>query len=299
MKHSLDDFQSIPLTQSTRKNDHLFLQKSKNKREQKFLILFSVIILLSFYFFAPLRTNILLLGADFIPGRDQVSRTDSILLMTLIPLKPYVGMLSIPRDLWVTIPGVGENRINTAFFFAEAAQPGSGSEATIRVVNRVFGISVNYYILVKMDGVIRIVNALGGVDIELNKAMGGLTAGSHHLDGKEALAFARERYSGDDFSRMADGQLLIKAIIRKMATLSGVARTPVIIFEVVRSIKTNIPFWLLPRLALATLRTGIDGIDNQVITRDMVTPFVSDGGAQVLAPKWELINPILLKMFGQ
>jgi len=297
-KH-LEDFQPIPVTPRSR-GDYLSLPSIKqNKTQRKSQIIIALIIFGLVYFFAPVRANILFLGADYIPGRNQVSRTDTMILMTVIPLKPYVGMLSIPRDLWVPIPGIGENRINTSYFFAEAAQRGSGPNAAVNVVRVDFGISIKYYILINMEGVIHVVDALGGVDVDLTKALGGLTAGRHHLTGKDALTFARERYSADDFSRMAQGQILIKSIIRRMTTLSGVIRSPIVFFEIAKSIKTNLPWWQIPRLALAVIRTGIDGIDNQVITREMVTPFVSDGGAQVLAPKWDLINPKLLIMFGQ
>jgi hypothetical protein len=67
-----------------------------------------LVVLVVLYFFGPLRTNILLLGTDDSPERGAVGRTDTIILATVVPLKPYVGMLSIPRDLWVTVPGVGE-----------------------------------------------------------------------------------------------------------------------------------------------------------------------------------------------
>jgi polyisoprenyl-teichoic acid--peptidoglycan teichoic acid transferase len=77
-----------------------------------------LVVALAGYFFFPLRTNVLLLGADRTEGSEAYGRTDTIILTTVIPLQPYVGMLSIPRDLWVPIPGHGENRINTAHFYA-------------------------------------------------------------------------------------------------------------------------------------------------------------------------------------
>ena len=74
-----------------------------------------------------MRTNILLLGLDRAEAGSDAARTDTIILTTFVPHRLYLGMLSIPRDLWVTIPGVGENRINTAHFYAEAARPGRGT----------------------------------------------------------------------------------------------------------------------------------------------------------------------------
>src|SRR5512138_2671499 len=77
------------------------------------------------YFLGPLRTNILLLGTDDSPERGALGRTATIILTTIIPTRPYLGMLSIPRDLWVNVPGVGEQRINTAYFYAEAGENGA------------------------------------------------------------------------------------------------------------------------------------------------------------------------------
>src|SRR5688572_6060416 len=91
----------------------------RRRKRAWFLILIFLILV---YFFAPLRTNFLLLGADDSPSRGSVGRTDTIMLVSVVPLKPYIGVLSIPRDLWVQIAEVGEQRINTAYFFAEAKQ---------------------------------------------------------------------------------------------------------------------------------------------------------------------------------
>ncbi|HEX9012304.1 MAG TPA: LCP family protein, partial [Anaerolineaceae bacterium] len=98
------------------------------------LLALLAVLALAVYFLFPLRSNLLLLGTDRTNGSEAYGRTDTIILMTIIPLQPYVGMLSIPRDLWVPIPGHGENRINTAHFFAEVAQPGSGPRAAMQVV---------------------------------------------------------------------------------------------------------------------------------------------------------------------
>ncbi len=91
---------------------------------------------LAVYFLAPLRSNVLLMGVDYAPNGSNVSRSDTIILTSIIPLQPYVGMLSIPRDLWVNIPGVGENRINTAHFFAESQQSGSGPQALMDTIRQ-------------------------------------------------------------------------------------------------------------------------------------------------------------------
>ena len=259
----------------------------------------TILIFILAYFLAPLRTNLLILGTDYLPPRDILSRTDTNIVVTVIPLKPYVGILSIPRDLWVVIPGIGENRINTAYFYGEMDQKGSGPEKSIETIRSNFGLTLQYYLVIKMAGFINVIDALGGVVVNLTDPMGGLTAGKHHLDGKEALAFARERYSADDFSRMKQGQILLKALLMKLLSPGGWIRIPAVFVETNKIIDTNVPFWMLPRLGLALIRVGPDGIDNRVITREMVNPFTTSEGAQVLAPNWGKINPVLMEMFGE
>jgi LCP family protein required for cell wall assembly len=259
------------------------------------IFLFAFVLL---YFIAPLRTNILLLGTDDAPERGAVGRTDTIILTTIVPLKPYVGMLSIPRDLWVNVPGVGEQRINTAYFFAEANAPGSGSSAARQTIRENFGVPVHYYAVVHMSGLRTVVDALGGVDVDLESPTGGFPAGTYHLNGEEALSFVRERSSSDDFSRMVRTQILLSAIFRRAINPSYWPSLPQFVLSLTRVIDTDIPLWQWPRLLFALLRAFLVGIDSQTITPEMVSPFQTSQGAQVLAPNWEAINPLLKRMFG-
>jgi LCP family protein required for cell wall assembly len=251
------------------------------------------------YLLAPFRTNVLLLGIDRRAGETDISRADTIILTTIIPLKPYVGMLSIPRDLWVTIPGVGENRINTAHFFAENEQAGSGPRATLETIKQDFGVDVDYYVRVRFDSVQELADALGGVEVELDTPMSGYQAGRHILSGEQSLAFVRDREGSDDFFRMSRGQLFLKSIAKQMLSPNYWPRLPQTMLVILNSVDTNVPIWLWPHLAFALLRAGPGGIDARVISRDMVTPFTTSGGAQVLGPRWDQINPMLLEMFGQ
>lgn len=290
-------------TQPTRRLDHFQTVRPLPARRRScftgccsWVILPLILILL--YFFAPLRTNILLLGTDDSPERGSVGRTDTIILATVVPLRPYVGMLSIPRDLWVTVPGLGEQRINTAYFFAESNEPGSGSRAALETIRDNFGVPVRYYAVIHMFGLASVVDALGGVDINLETPTGGFPAGPHHLNGEEALLFVRERSSSDDFSRMVRAQILLAAIFRKASDPSYVTSLPSFIVSITNVIDTNVPIWEWPRLVFAFLRAFVFGIDSQTITREMVTPFQTSQGAQVLLPNWDAIQPLLRSMFG-
>lgn len=257
-----------------------------------------LLVLVLVYFLAPIRANVLLLGTDRTEGVN-IGRSDTIILTSIVPLKPDVVMLSIPRDLWVTIPGVGEDRINTAHFYAEANQPGSGPQAALDTIRANFGVRVSRYIAINFDGFVEMIDALGGVDIELEQDEGGLTAGKHHLDAGQTLAFVRERYSSDDFHRMKHGQMVLRAAALKMANPLNWGRWPGLLAGLNNAVQTNLPAYEWPRLGLAVLRAALsDKIDSHVLDRDYVTPFTTDQGANILLPNWDAIHPLIVELFA-
>jgi LCP family protein required for cell wall assembly len=266
------------------------------------LVFFTMFICIAFigavYFLVPFRTDFLILGIDRSPDGTDLGRSDTNILVTVRPLRPYIGALSIPRDLWVTIPSVGENRINTAHYFAEAENPGSGPDAALETINQNFGLSVNHYVRLKFDGIVGIVDALGGLDVELENPMGGLPAGQHKLSGEQALVFVRDRQGTDDFFRMLQGQFFMVELIEQLLQPSSWLRMPAFIAAVSESLDTSIPFWVWPRLGFALLRLGPGGIDYHVINRDYVSPTITSDGAQVLLPEWTLILPLADEIFG-
>ena len=246
---------------------------------------------------SPGRTTILILGIDTRELGSNLGRSDTMILITFVPFEPYVGMLSIPRDLQVTIPDVGENRINTAHFYAEAEKPGSGPKAAIQTVEKNFGVNVDYYIRIRFDGVRTLVEAVSGVDVELPNAMSGYSAGTHHLDGQQALAFIRDRTGSDDLYRTERGQIFIRALLKRLLGPGNWEHWPGFFKELAKMVDTNIPFWQTPRLGVTLLRVGAEGIDGRVFTHEMVTPTTTLEGAEVLNPNWELINPLVKEMF--
>ncbi|MDX1436833.1 MAG: LCP family protein [Anaerolineales bacterium] len=262
------------------------------------LPILAIFVLMAAYFLLPGRTNVLALGVDSREPGSDLGRTDTIVLVTIQPSSPYVGMLSIPRDLWVEIPGIGPNRINTAHFFAEAENPGSGPDAAMETITYNFGVPVNRYIRVGFDGLPAFVDALGGVTITIDQPTAILPAGTHTLNGEQALAFVRDRQGSDDFFRMERGQAFLIAVTREMLSPLNWPKIPDVMRALPDLVDTNVPVWLWPRLGLAVVRVGLDGLENQVISRDMVNPFTTGGGAAVLAPNWDLINPLVEEMFG-
>ncbi|MGB9668995.1 MAG: LCP family protein [Anaerolineales bacterium] len=262
-----------------------------------FLLSACLFFMVAFYVLYPIKTTILFLGIDYAPHHSFVGRSDTIVLMRFDSIRPYVGMLSIPRDLWVPIPGQGENRINTAHFFAEANQSGSGPYAAIDTIANNFDVKADYFVRIRFDGVRDIVNAMDGVDIHLDQPLGGYPAGDFHLTGEKALAFARHRAGADDFFRMRQGQLLIKSILLKLINPLNWRYIPSVILTTFSAMDSNMPIWQIPRLGIILLRVGINNIDTQIIDRDMTTPTITGQGASVLLPNWQRINPLIHQMF--
>jgi anionic cell wall polymer biosynthesis LytR-Cps2A-Psr (LCP) family protein len=160
-------------------------------------------------------------------------------------------------------------------------------------------VPIDYTVRVRFDGIQEVVDAMGGVDIDLPKATALLPAGRHHLDGAQALAFVRDRKNADDFFRMEHGQLFIKALFRQMFSPSTWLRLPATVVAILRSVDTTLPAWLWPRIGMAILRAGPTGIDSRTLAREMVKPFTTSSGAQVLLPLWDRINPLVDELFRQ
>jgi len=257
-----------------------------------------LILLIFFAFFTPFRSTLLIIGIDRAPEEGSVlGRSDTMILTTLPPVLPKMSLISIPRDLWVSIPGYGENRINTAHYFAELYQPGTGMQAAAGVIEANFGIAVPYVIRLRFEGFRNIVDAMGGVTIHLSEPMSGLDAGTHTLDGAQALAFVRDRAGSDDFWRQKRGQMFISAAIQNMLNPVKWPRIPAVITATLQAVDSTIPFYAWPRLLYGAAFSAVFGFESATFDRNWVTPWVTDEGAQVLLPNWEFITPFVKEMY--
>jgi len=257
----------------------------------------AVALVIILVFFTPFRINILLLGIDPTHSATAQGRSDTMILTSIPPILPVVHMLSIPRDLWVDIPGHWQNRINTAHFFAEVAQKGAGPKAAAETVALNFKVSVPYTVRIQIDGFKKVVDAMGGVTVYLPNDMSGLKAGVHHLNSTQALRLVRDRAGSDDFFRQQRGQIFLKGAAAQMLNPINWWRVPGVVTAVFQSIDTNVPVFLWPRVGYSLLFSAIKGFDMQTLDRDMISAWVTNEGAQVLLPVWDKINPLLDKNF--
>jgi LCP family protein required for cell wall assembly len=166
----------------------------------------------------------LLMGTDDREGLE-VPRTDTLILVRVDQEHKAMAMISIPRDTRVQIEGVGEEKINTAFTYAEIEKPGSGPGATVKAVSRFAGVDISYFAQVNFGGLTQLVDGLEGVEVEVpvdiigDYDAGGLDiyAGRQILDGAHALVFCRSReFLNGDYQRQANQRTFLQALAAKV-----------------------------------------------------------------------------------
>lgn len=183
--------------------------------------------------------NILLVGIDTRGGlthRQEVAlhvgnsistNTDTMMLMHIPGNHQSVQVVSLPRDSWVDIPGHGMNKINAAYGIG-------GPRLMVRTVEKATGLVINDYVEINFLGFVKVVNALGGVNVCLPFAVNDhdsglhLAAGMHHVNGATALKFVRDRHSFalSDIARISDQQQLLSSMLSK-ATHVGLLADPI------------------------------------------------------------------------
>lgn len=175
-----------------------------------------------------------LLGSD--ARGAEVSRAD-----TIVVAKAGGGLLAVPRDTLVEIPGVGEDKINAAFAYG-------GPELTVETLENLTGLSIGNYVVVYFDGVEEIVDALDGITLEVEEPVAytlegryvEIPAGRQELDGFEALAYVR--YRGDptaDIGRVGRQQGFILAVAREATSPTKLPRLPATARAIWKNIDTN------------------------------------------------------------
>ncbi len=189
------------------------------------------------------KMNIMVMGVD--RRADDVGRSDTLFVATVDPEKKAAAILSIPRDTRVKIAGHGYDKINHAYAYG-------GHNLTKDTVEGLLGIPIDYYVLIDTRAFERIIDAIGGVDIDVEKRMyyedpwdddGGLVIdlrkGMQHMDGKTAITYVRYRDEEGDIGRISRQQKFLRAVMDKVASPSIITKIPTIIQEVSAAIETD------------------------------------------------------------
>ena len=174
-------------------------------------------------------------------------RADTIMLVQLDPRREKAVVLSFPRDLWVQIPGRGEDRINTSF---EGGVNGGGPLGVAKTVHRLTGLTVNHFLYVDLLGFQQVVDTLGGIemcipfDVQDPLSALDLEAGCQTLDGRQALGYVRTRHlpcdeAAPDLSRIGRQQQFLRAVINQMLAPQEIVRAPGLVKPVLASLKRD------------------------------------------------------------
>ncbi len=261
------------------------------------------------------RINILLMGLDY---RDWLTgegppRTDSMMLVTIDPITKSAGMLSIPRDLWVEVPGFEHNRINTAYFLGETYRlPGGGPGLAMQTVENLIGVPVQYYAVIEFSAFERFIDEIGGVEVLVPERMKisplgrdsiWLEAKAYRLDGPEALAYARARKTeGGDFDRAERQQQVLMAVRDQVLELDMVAgllrKAPALYQELQQGIRTNLSLEQMVALGLLAAQVDLQHVSKGVIAPpEMVLLETHLDGAMVLKPVPDKIRALRDEIF--
>ena len=216
------------------------------------------------------KTTVMIMGVD--ERKDDVGRSDTLMLATVDPKKKSASLLSIPRDTRVHVPGYGYDKINVAYSLG-------GHNLTQDTVEEFLDTPVDHYVLIKVPAFKRIIDAIGGVDIDVEKRMeyvdewdddGGLVIdlypGPQHMDGATAITYVRYRDEEGDIGRIERQQKFMKAVMDQVMSPSIIPRLPSIIREVMGSVETDLSFRQCLELAGALKEAQSNGLNTKMVS---------------------------------
>ncbi len=259
------------------------------------------------------RVNLLLLGVDSNPARLEQGDpplSDTMIVVSIDPLNKQVGMFSIPRDLLVMIPGLGEEKINAAYSngsMSDITGPGL-VQATIEYN---FGIPIHYFAEVELQGFEKIIDTIGGVTIDVaapikddvhpgegfNTTRVYFPSGLQHMDGATALRFSRTRYDDNDFARGNRQQQMLMTLREQAVQLNLITKANELLQDLGGAVRTDLS--PTETLQLAKLGTEIKGTDIHTYNlRDATTDQFDDRGFYLI-PDWTAIRRIVSQMIPE
>src|SRR6266487_437526 len=256
--------------------------------------------------------NFLLIGSDKRPGGSF--RTDTMVIAILRPNEGQVSLISIPRDLWVSIPGTGTQRINTAYEDGELNRyPGGGAGLLKDTIQYNLGIRIDHTALVDFDGFRQIVDTLGGVDVpvscpytdwrlidpsydpynENNWALYTTGPGLIHMDGDLTLWYARSRQKSNDFDRGRRQQEVLRALFSQALQAGTLKRIPELYNDLKNTVDTDLNLVDLLQLSLYAPKMTNADIRSYYIRPPYVSSWITEGGAYVLLPNEDALQQML------
>lgn len=235
------------------------------------------------------RVNILLLGGDT-RGLDahEAPRSDTMMIVSIDPQTKKAAILSVLRDTYTAIPGHQNNRINAALALG-------GPDLSMKAVSELVGLPIQYYVYVDFEGFIQLIDAIGGIEYEVEKDMKytditdkqeyniDLKKGLQHLDGNKALQYVRFRHDAlSDFNRTERQRNFLKAVADKLQSTSSLIKLPGTLEKVSPYIETNMSLNTMLRLGTLAFTVDMQNVTDLQIPPDELVRDERIQGAAVL-----------------
>jgi polyisoprenyl-teichoic acid--peptidoglycan teichoic acid transferase len=266
------------------------------------------------------RVSILLLGIDHRQDceAEGPAHTDSMMVLTIDPVGLSASVLSLPRDLWVEIPDIGLDRINQALYFGDLYEyPGGGPALAMETVSAFLGVPLNYYVTVNFDAFTEVVDLVGGITLDVPETIDDpdypdscygidpfhIEAGTHRLDGEQALKYARTRATfGGDVDRAGRQQAVIMAVRDQILQLDMlpqlIAQSPRLWQTLQDNVRTNLTLDEGLQLALLMQEIPAESIKTAVIDYNYVYNETTPDGREVLVPNRDAIRELRNAIFA-
>ena len=264
------------------------------------------------------RVTVLLIGLDYSDWRGNAGPplSDTMILLTIDPLGKTAGMLSIPRDLWVSIPGFDHGKINTAYQLGEAYQlPNGGPGLAMETVEGVLGIPIDYYAQIDFTAFVYFIDQMGGLKIDVPsdirvdiyddpKGKIWIKPGIQTMPGEYVLAYARARGTmGGDFDRAQRQQQVVMAIRQRILDFSLmptlIQSAPEMYAQISSGINTNLALDQVLQLAWFAQEIPVENITNRIIGAQQIQMGKSADGLDILKPIPDLIRAVRDEVFAQ
>ncbi len=264
------------------------------------------------------RVTILLIGLDYRDweAKNDYSRSDTMILLTLDPQTRTAGILSVPRDMWVAIPGFTHGKINTAYYLGEAYKlPGGGPALATKTMEQFLGVPINYYAQIDFSAFVQFIDEIGGVKIDVpepitidllgdgSQTKKKLKAGAQVLPGEWALAYARNRYTENgDFDRARRQQQVIMGIRNQILRFDMlptlIRKAPSLYQELASGIRTNLSLEDVMRLALLAADIPEEKIGRGILGKGYVLFGKSPDNLDILIPIPDKIHLVRDQIFA-
>jgi LCP family protein required for cell wall assembly len=261
--------------------------------------------------------NILLLGTDARPGEGAHANTDTMILLTLDPQSQTAGLLSLPRDLYVPLPGYGYNvKINTAYRTGEMTNyPNGGAQLAKDTVSSFIGEPVHYYVRVNFRGFVDLIDMIGGVEMVVPKTIYDpefptddfgyqtfyLEAGPQRLDGETALKYVRTRNVDDDYGRARRQQEVLAAVARQVTRADMITtllpKVAPMLYTMRSSIDTDVPMQLQLELANYFASAPLRPVRQLVLDSQFGYETYTQDGMWILMPDRARVRPAVATFF--